>query len=217
MVADRKVSVLSFLGWCRVVPASRHGIASEPDVSPSTLLLAAAQGAVLAGVRQRRFGTVRWMAENKGVMMQRERVQDQYPWTWEIPMAVVCGVLVVGVAICQLGRALANWFAGGGWLWPPPDNFVTSIPALLAGDAAAGLSGVQNAASAAALWGWLSVVGLLTVTASTLACVWVGRRWGPGPMRGMATVAEAHGLLGEDRLWNVRHVVRPDLYPARKG
>lgn len=28
--------------------------------------------------------------------MQRERVQDPYPWTWEIPLAVVCAVLVVG-------------------------------------------------------------------------------------------------------------------------
>ncbi len=146
--------------------------------------------------------------------MQRERVQDQYPWTWEIPLAVACGVLVVGVAVCQLGRSLANWFAGAGWLWPAPDKLVASIPALVAGDAAAGLSGVHHAASAAALWGWLTLVGLLAVTASTLVTFWAWRRWGPGRMRGMATIAEAHELLGEDRLWKVRHVVRPDLYPA---
>ena len=91
--------------------------------------------------------------------MQRERVQDEYPWTWEIPLAVVCGALVVAGAVCQLSRSLANWFAGDGWLWPPPDKLVTSLPALLAGDAAAGLSGVQHPASAAALWGWLTVVG----------------------------------------------------------
>ena len=146
--------------------------------------------------------------------MQRERVEDHYPWTWEIPMAVMCGVLVVGVGVCQLSRSVANWFAGAGWLWPAPDKLVTSTPALLAGDTAAGLSGVQHAASAAALWGWLSLGGLLTVTACTLACVWAWRRWGPGRMRGMATVTEAHELLGKDRLWKVRHVVRPDLYPA---
>lgn len=145
--------------------------------------------------------------------MQRERVQDQYPWTCEIPLAVVCAVLVVGVVVCQVGRSLANWFAGAGWLWPPPDKLGTSIPALLAGDAAAGLSGVQHAASAAALWAWLSVGGLLSVTASALACVRAWRQWGPGRMRGMATSTEAHELLGKDRLWKVRHVVRPDLYP----
>ena len=120
----------------------------------------------------------------------------------------------MGVVVCQVGRSLANWFAGAGWRWPTPDKLVTSIPVLLAGDAAAGLSGVHHVASAAALWGWLSVVGLLTITASTVACVWAWRRWGPARMRGMATVAEAHELLGEDRLWKVRHVVRPDLYPA---
>ena len=150
--------------------------------------------------------------------MQRERVQDQYPWTWEIPLAAVCGVLVVGVAVCQVSRSVANWFAGAGWFWPRPDKLVTSIPALLTGDASAGLSGIHHAASAAALWGWLTVVGLLTITASTIACVRAWRQWGPGRMRGMATITDAHELLGEDRLWKVRHVVRPDLYPsARKA
>ena len=146
--------------------------------------------------------------------MQRERVQDQYPWTWEIPLAVACGALVLVVAACQLGRSVANWFAGAGWLWPSPDKLVTSVPGLLTGDAAAGLSGVHHVASAAALWWWLTVVGLLTIMASSLACVWALRRWGPGRMRGMATIIEAHELLGVDRLWKVRRVVRPDLYPA---
>ena len=113
-----------------------------------------------------------------------------------------------------MGRSFANWFAGAGWWWPTYDKWVTSVPGVLAGDAAAGLSRVHQVASAEAVWAWLAVVGLLTVTASTLACVWAWRQWGPGRMRGMATVTEAHELLGEDRLWKVRHVVRPDLYPA---
>ena len=146
--------------------------------------------------------------------MQRERVQDQYPWTWELPLVVICAVLLLGVTVCQLGRSLANWFAGAGWWWPAYDKWVTSVPGVLAGDAAAGLPRVYQLASAEAVWAWLAVVGLLTVTVSTLACVWAWRQWGPGRMRGMATVAEAHELLGEDRLWKVRHVVRPDLYPA---
>ena len=149
--------------------------------------------------------------------MQRERIEDQYPWTWEIPLAVVCGVVVLGVVAGQLGRSVANWFAGAGWLWPAPDKLVTSIPALLAGDAAAGLSGIHPVASAGILWAWLGVTGLVTTTLLTMAGVWAWHRWGPARMRGMATVAEAHELLGEDRLWNVRHVVRPDLYPTRKG
>ena len=58
--------------------------------------------------------------------MQRERVQDQYPWTWEIPLAILFGVLVVGGAACQLGRSIANLFAGAGWRWPTADKLATS-------------------------------------------------------------------------------------------
>ena len=50
--------------------------------------------------------------------MQRERVQDQYPWTWEIPLTVVCAIVVLGVAVFQVGPSFANWFAGAGWRWP---------------------------------------------------------------------------------------------------
>lgn len=146
--------------------------------------------------------------------MQRERVEDQYPWTWEVPLAVLCGLVVVVIAVCQLARSAANWFSGAGWLWPAPDRLVNSIPSLLAGDAAAGLSGVRHSASAEVLWGWLLVVGLLAVAGCAVAGVGAWRRWGPARMRGMATVTEAHQLLGVDRLWKVRHIVRPDLYPV---
>lgn len=84
------------------------------------------------------------------------------------------------------------------------------------GWAAAGLPGVHHAASATTLWGWLTVVGLLMIAAIAVAGVVAWRRWGPGRMRGMATILEAHELLGEDRLYRVRHVVRPDLYPASR-
>ena len=146
--------------------------------------------------------------------MQRERVQDQYPWTWEIPLAVVCAVIVIGVAVSQLSRSIANWFAGAGWRWPTADKLVTSLPGLFAGEADSGLQGVRHVASPDVLWSWLLVIGLATAVCLSVAGVWTWRRWGPARMRGMATVAEAHELLGEDRLWKARHVVRPDLYPA---
>ena len=40
--------------------------------------------------------------------MQRERVQDQYPWTWEFPLVVICAVLLLGVTVCQLGRSIGE-------------------------------------------------------------------------------------------------------------
>ena len=120
--------------------------------------------------------------------MQRERVEDQYPWTWEIPLAVVCAIVVLGVAVCQASRSFANWFAGAGWRWPPAGDLVKSLPGLLAGDAAAGLSGVHPVASSGILWAWLGVTGLLTTTLLTVAGVWAWHRWGPARMRGMATL-----------------------------
>ena len=147
--------------------------------------------------------------------MQRERVEDQYPWTWEIPLAVVCAIVVLGVVVCQLGRSLANWFAGAGWRWPTPDKLVTSLPGLLAGDAAAGLSGVHHVASAAVLWGWLERRRACSRPrcSPSRAC---GRGVGGG-RRGCAAWRRSPkptNSSGEDRLWKVRHVVRPDLYPA---
>lgn len=127
--------------------------------------------------------------------MQRERVQDQYPWTWEIPFAIICGISVIGVTVSQLARSLANLFAGAGWIWPDPGRLVTSVPALLTGDAAAGLVSVRHPADAATLWGWLVVVGLLTVTVLTVSGVWVWGRWGTGRMRGVALVTEAQCRL----------------------
>lgn len=148
--------------------------------------------------------------------MQRERVQDTYPWTWEIPLAAGCVVFLVEIAALQLARSVANWLSGAGWRWPTPARLATSIPGLLAGDAAAGLPGMQHAANAAALWRWLIGVDLVVVGALALVGTVAWRRWGPGRMRGMATITEAHELLGLDRLWMQRHVVRPDLYPARR-
>ncbi len=148
--------------------------------------------------------------------MQQERVQDQYPWTWEIPVAIVGGVLFAGVAACQLARSVADWFAGAGWRWPTPDKLATSMPGLLAGDAAAGLPGIHHAANAAALWGWLAGVNLVVIIGSTLVGLVAWRRWGPGRMRGMATITEAQEILGRARLCKVRRVVRPDLFPERR-
>jgi hypothetical protein len=147
--------------------------------------------------------------------MQRERVQDPYPWTWEVPLAVACVLLAVLVVTIHLARAVANLVTGAGWRWPPLTGLVTSLPGVLAGDAAAGLSRVEHPATPAVLWMWLLGFGL--VAASGLAAagyaVWTLR--GPGRMRGMATSVEAHELLGLQRLRRVRHVVRPDLYPRR--
>lgn len=147
-------------------------------------------------------------------MLQSGRTKDPYPFTWEIPAAVVAVWALLAVLAAHTGRAIANLAAGAGWTWPPSRALFTSLPALLAGDPRAGLASPGGAASPAALAGWIVTVEVLLVAAMITGSAWVLRRWGPGRMKGMASQAEAEAVLGLTRLRRVAHIVRPDLHPA---
>jgi hypothetical protein len=151
-------------------------------------------------------------------MVQRERRRDPYPLTWEAPLVVIlaaCVCLVLGV---QLGRAVANLLAGGGWGWPERGQLLASVPEVLSGHSGAGL--VQWSGSLAgptALRVWIVVVELAGSAAATWLTVAVLRRWGPWRVAGMASRAEVGLLLGVARLRKAKAVVRPDLYGKRRG
>lgn len=149
--------------------------------------------------------------------MQTDRRNNPYPFTWEIPAGIVAAtglLLVLGV---HLGRGIANWFADAGWRWPPTTALLTSLPAVLSGDANAGLdSALSSAASPAQVLGWVTAAEAVLLVASTVLVVVALRRWGPGRLRGMATPAEAEASLGLSRLRRVRHIIRPDLRPAHR-
>ena len=147
--------------------------------------------------------------------MQQSRRSTPYPSTWEIPVAAGMAVILVLVLAAHAARALANLLAGAGWTFTPQAELITALPALLAGNARAGLPAGPGAtpgllhtclvlveASAVALIGWAVLAGM--------------RRWGPTRVRGMATRAEANTLLGPGRLRRVAPVVRPDLHPTRR-
>jgi hypothetical protein len=160
--------------------------------------------------------------------MQRERRRDPYPWTWEIPVALLLATSLVIVVGVQLGRSVANLLAGAGWTWPAVDAaatagaftspvgsaFWTSLPDVLAGHSNSGLPSPTPGGLAGPGLLWASVA--LTEVAMLSAMTWVGvrayRRWGPSRMLGMATAAEAERLLGVTRLRTVAGIVRPDLY-----
>src|SRR5215211_1828609 len=72
-------------------------------------------------------------------MSQRSRRQDPYPWTSEVPLAVILAVLVVIIFGMHLGRAVANVLAGCDWRFPSRVDLFSSVPAVLRGDAGAGL------------------------------------------------------------------------------
>ena len=145
--------------------------------------------------------------------MQVERRQNPYPYTWEIPVGVLAAwalLLVLGV---HLGRGIATWFAGAGWHWPEPTGLFTSLPAVLAGDANAGLAmGVAGSVGSGQVLGWVITVEAVLLLAGITVAAWSLRRWGPGRLRGMATAAAAEASLGSSRLRRVRAIIRPDRY-----
>lgn len=161
--------------------------------------------------------------------MQQQRRRDPYPWTWEIPVAATATLLLGCVLGIHLGRALANLLAGSGWTWPDTTTssgvatpigraFWTSIPAVLAGHAEAGLPSDQatGVAGPELLWSSVAATEATLLAAMTWAGVQIYRRWGPGRMLGMASRHQAEKLLGVTRLRKVSHIIRPDLYGKTK-
>jgi hypothetical protein len=80
-------------------------------------------------------------------MSQQSRRHDPYPWTWEIPLGIVLVILMVLVCGAHLGRGIANVLAEAGWAFPRRVELFRSLPAVLAGDGAAGLDGLNGSVS----------------------------------------------------------------------
>jgi hypothetical protein len=150
-------------------------------------------------------------------MSQRSRRQDPYPWTWEIPLGVILAVLVLSIFSMHLGRAVANVLAGCDWRFPSRVDLFSSLPAVLRGDAGAGLVDLHGTvASPSSLLVCIATTELILLAASVLLIKFGLDRWGPGRMRGVATSSEAERLLGVARLRRSRRIVRPDLYGKRR-
>lgn len=148
--------------------------------------------------------------------MQHQRRSNPYPLTWEIPVLVLVGVLLVAVLGVHTGRGLATLVAGHGWTWPDPLELFRSLPALLAGDLTAGLPpGRLPVAAHAPLTVAVVITELVALTALVVAARPVLDRWGPQRLRGMATPTQADAVLGVRHLHQVRHLIRPDLYPRK--
>ena len=150
-------------------------------------------------------------------MSQRSRRQDPYPWTWEMPLAVILAVLVLISFGVHLGRAVANVLAGSDWRFPSRGNLFSSLPAVLRGDAGAGLVDLHGpVASPSSLLMCVAATELILLAATVVLIKWGLDRWGPGRMKGVATPGEAEKLLGVTRLRRSRRIIRPDLYGKRR-
>ncbi len=148
--------------------------------------------------------------------LQQQRRHTPYPHTWEIPALAaitIAYLLTVGV---HAGRGAANLTACGAWQWPDASAWFTSLPGVLAGDAAAGITILGCAgASGGVLMGSIVALELVVVVLVVVLGKWALDRWGPGRLKGMATPTEATQLLGVERLRRVRRTIRPDLYSRK--
>jgi len=140
-----------------------------------------------------------------------------YPFTWEIPVGIVLGVLLALALGLQAGRSLANLVAGNGWVLVDRMALFTTLGPLLGGQAGVALPAVTHPASAGLYWTCVVLVELLVVVVIGWTVKFGLDRWGPARLRGMATAAEAEALLGRTRLRRHARVIRPDLYGAPRG
>jgi hypothetical protein len=137
--------------------------------------------------------------------------------TWEMPLAVILAVLVLISFGVHIGRAVANVLAGSDWMFPSRANLLTSLPAVLRGNAGAGLVDLHGQlASPSSLVACLGATELILLTATGLLIKLGLDSWGPQRMRGVATSSEAERLLGVTRLRRSRKIVRLDLYGKRR-
>lgn len=137
--------------------------------------------------------------------------------TWEVPALIMSGSVLGMVLGVHVGRGLAVWTAGGGWVWPAPAKLFTALMPVLDGDTLAGLPGpLPVTVERAALRGWIAAVEVMVLLSAGAVSYWVLGRWGSGRVRGVASGEEAERLLGRSRLYRVRGIIRPDLYPDHR-
>ena len=99
------------------------------------------------------------------------------------------------------------------WRFPSRLHLFTSLPAVLRGDAGAGLVDLHGpGASPSSVLVCVAATELILLTTTVFLIKLVLDRWGPGRMKGVATSNEAEKLLGVARLRRSRKIVRPDLY-----
>lgn len=149
------------------------------------------------------------------------RRRDPQPLSqgWEVPVAVLGGIVLgVGLAaLCGLGLACALF--GGGWVWPHGTDTIDHVlGGLLTGHPGRGLPAAQArlVPGSTPIYACVAVCELALATLAVTVGVLIARYRRPGDARsGMASRAETQRVLGIATLRSARTIIRPDLYPPR--
>ena len=145
--------------------------------------------------------------------MQQQRRTNPYPWTWEPAAAIALALTTILAVGVQVGRGLALLATGHGWHWPAQNLLLTSLPGILAGHPATGLTLPDVTCPPGLLAATITLTEVALLAGMAVAGKWAWGRWGTGRTLGLASRDEAEQILGLTRLHHVRRIIRPDLYP----
>lgn len=140
--------------------------------------------------------------------MQRDRRHNPYPLTWEIPLGIVCAVLLTFAVGVHLGNGLAHLTAGQPWAWPQSRDLFATIPAVLTAEPKPPAVDPRT---------WIVTVELLLTGSLGWAGYSTWQRWGPSRLKGMASREQAEQVLGIRRLRTAAAIVRPDLHARHQA
>lgn len=144
--------------------------------------------------------------------VQHQRT-DVLPLTWEIPVTIGLGWLVLAVLALPGGQGLAYAVTGRDLVWPSGE-LAASLAGLLSGQPGVGVSG--GPPDDAVVYAVIGVAEVVVAAVAAWVSVWWWRTTGPGAQYGLASRHEIRAVLGEGPLLRRRGTIRPDLRPTRR-
>lgn len=144
--------------------------------------------------------------------VQHQRT-DVLPLTWEIPVTIALGWLVLAAVVLPVGQSLAYAITGRALVWPN-GGLTGSLGGLLSGRPGVGAGG--RPPPTAVVYAVIAVAEAVVGAVALWVTLWWWRSAGPGAQYGLAAKREIRTVLGEGQLLRRRKTIRPDLGPARK-
>ena len=144
--------------------------------------------------------------------VQHQRT-DVLPLTWEIPVTIALGWLVLAVLALPVGQSLAYAISGRTPAWPTGE-LASSVAGLVAGRPGDGLS--ERPPGDALVYAAIVAAEVAVMAIALWVTTWWWRTTGPGAQFGLASKHETRKVLGKRSLNRRRMTIRPDLGSVRE-
>ena len=144
--------------------------------------------------------------------VQHQRT-DVLPLTWEIPVTIALGWVVLAVLAMPGGQSLAYAVTGRAFAWPAGE-LAGSVAGLVDGRPGVGVS--ERPPGDTIVYAVIAVAEVAVTAVTLWVAAWWWRTTGPGAQYGLASKHEIRTVLGEGPLGRRRKTIRPDLGSVRK-